>query len=101
MKIETWSVAENAPAGYALRIWTDKPVRHAVADICISRSIDEGGLSRTERSRAALIVAAPELLDALEDMVRANSTNAEDFGPGDYVTKAFAKARAAIAKVRG
>ena len=52
-----------------------------------------------ERDRLKEINA--ELLEALVDMVAANSCALEDENDGSYILEAFQKAEAAIAKARG
>ena len=60
-----------------------------------------GGRDDTRRANARLIAAAPELLEALKEMVWCNEAYAQDFGPDERVSIAFARAEAAIAKATG
>ncbi len=66
-----------------------------VARVCVAHKANHT-LNRSGRANARLIAAAPELLDALQEIV-----SAADGSGWDQLDAGFSKARAAIAKAKG
>lgn len=78
------------------RKWNDDHIPYSIGDVCASEPGNpDGGL---QEANARLIAAAPDLLEALEDMLEDFGLNYMDFDAYDAVTS---KAKAAIAKATG
>lgn len=91
-----WRVVNYQDKNDVPRVVSDKG---GIAVLCINRYLGEAGPSKQEQINAALIAAAPELLEALKAMVAIWE------GPRELAALRFAKsvidARAAIAKATG
>ena len=91
-----WRVVNYQDKHDVPRVVSDKG---GIAVLCINRYLGEAGPSKQEQINAALIAAAPELLEALKAMVAIWE------GPRELAALRFAKsvidARAAIAKATG
>ena len=91
-----WRVVNYQDKNDVPRVVSDKG---GIAVLCINRYLGEAGPSKQEQINAALIAAAPELLEALKAMVAIWE------GPRELAALRFAKsvidARAAIAKAPG
>ena len=63
----TWEVR---PQGNQLSVWAGEGVRFTVAEISINRSIEAAGTpSAEERANAALIAAAPYLVEVVSELI--------------------------------
>jgi len=79
----------------ALEIVTDRPTAHE------TESIVQFTGQRNAKANADLVAAAPDLLDALEDLVRRDETEARESGFDDDEMSWLEDARRAIAKAKG
>ena len=89
-----WRVVNYQDKHDVPRVVSDKG---GIAVLCINRYLGEAGPSKQEQINAALIAAAPELLEALMDAIK----DLEALSQWDNASACARKARAAIAKATG
>ena len=89
-----WRVVNYQDKNDVPRVVSDKG---GIAVLCINRYLGEAGPSKQEQINAALIAAAPELLEALMDALK----DLEALSQWDNASACARKARAAIAKATG
>ena len=89
-----WRVVNYQDKNDVPRVVSDKG---GIAVLCINRYLGEAGPSKQEQINAALIAAAPELLEALMDALK----DLEALSQWDNASTYARKARAAIAKATG
>lgn len=90
-----WRVVNYQDKNDVPRVVSDKG---GIAVLCINRYIGETGPSKQEQTNAALIAAAPELLEALKDCEAALRLVERETGKSYAATIG---ARAAISKATG